>query len=389
MKKGKGYDTLFEEIDKTCSRKRILESSYSNIEVRKVGEDIHWSMLERTSQNPNGKVYKGKGSAKLRARLDALYKTDTLSIMPDVLCLVEVTKNKVKYVLCDNQEKQDLEKGLMKLPIIEVEATQYELGKCCETRLALYDGKNIYPITKLASVSIGKLMDAIASFKNMAAIPIGSAFLLMEKLYELRKLDILYEDSKSEIKPLLSVCSDRYHQVIQKDFFNRMFELIGQEGLFYDEKEISWQIEDGVTTVDVPLSGFTVYNLNYLPVLRISSSELPGSSNQVQLLGKVGEGYILIRSNSHYSNHLQVDDLLDGVKDDIVSFNEKVTKRVNPNEKELKKLKEIVGKKRISDMKLGEETTIECFIKETFRVLPKKQAGLLMQFYADILKDAG
>lgn len=270
---------------------------------------------------------------------------------------------------------------------MDVYADDYEKTRILETRLALYDGHYIYPITQLAKLNIGKMLDAIASFKHMSEIPIGEAMLITEKLYETRILDAMYEENRGRvIRPLLSVCSRKYGGLSQKDFIERMLVLIQKNGFAYSEDGIEWSIENGITTVDVTISALSTMHLNYEPFFRITTSSLPGTSNRVELLGKVGNGYILLASNSHYSNNVEVDDLLDGMSDRIYKFDEKINYRRTFERDDYESVRKIIGKKRTPESFDTENqiTSLNDFVSDTWRELPPKQSYTLMKLYADI-----
>ena len=157
-------------------------------------------------------------------------------------------------------------------------------------------------------------------------------------------------------------------------------------GVVYSEDGIEWSIENGITTVDVTISALSTMHLNYEPFFRITTSSLPGTSNRVELLGKVGNGYILLASNSHYSNNVEVDDLLDGMSDRIYKFDEKINYRRTFERDDYESVRKIIGKKRTPESFDTENqiTSLNDFVSDTWRELPPKQSYTLMKLYADI-----
>lgn len=384
---GKGLDSLFIEINRKISRKEILNAHFAKIDVRKVGTDIQWELIEKCKATPNGKKYSGITWKRLEKKLDNMFKENELSFAPDVLCLASIDGNTAKYLIIDTPDPENLKKGNIHFETMDVYADDYEKTRILETRLALYDGHYIYPITQLAKLNIGKMLDAIASFKHMSEIPIGEAMLITEKLYETRILDAMYEENRGRvIRPLLSVCSRKYGGLSQKDFIERMLVLIQKNGFAYSEYGIEWSIENGITTVDVTISALSTMHLNYEPFFRITTSSLPGTSNRVELLGKVGNGYILLASNSHYSNNVEVDDLLDGMADRIYKFDEKINYRRTFERDDYESVRKIIGKKRTPESFDTENqiTSLNDFVSDTWRELPPKQSYTLMKLYADI-----
>lgn len=54
-------------------------------------------------------------------------------------------------------------------------------------------------------------------------------------------------------------------------------------------------MKDKVITLDIPMDGLGMYRknydlLSYVPIIRLSTSYIPGSANRVELLAKVGDG---------------------------------------------------------------------------------------------------
>ena len=279
---------------------------------------------------------------------------------------------------------------------LDVNVTPYELSRCLETRLALYDGSNIYPITDQAKAMVGLYTDAVASFKSVATVPIGAAMLLNEKISEHRKLDVIYEDSKTRIKPLMSVCSEQFVQTDQVKFIKDFLEEIPRQQLFYCESDCYWTISNGVTNLYVPLTGMNVVQYSFEPVIRITVSETPGVKNAVTLLAKVGEGYVYLCSNkeervriskkrkSAQESYQSV--YFDGFVEEMDSFDKVLDNEITLSDDVKNKLALCIGKKRYASvMPKVVSMTLRELIKTSYVELPSNsQVTKLMKFYKEL-----
>ena len=296
VKCGKGIESLYNIIEGTYSRKCLINNQTLDINIVKnqdSEDSVQWKIIKTEKKM---KKFTGHGIKSLFLKLNEMFTEMTFPIVPEVLCLVRATKKEVRYVICA-MDDADLANGRINFEVLDVNVTPYELSRCLETRLALYDGSNIYPITDQAKAMVGLYTDAVASFKSVATVPIGAAMLLNEKISEHRKLDVIYEDSKTRIKPLMSVCSEQFVQTDQVKFIKDFLEEIPRQQLFYCESDCYWTISNGVTNLYVPLTGMNVVQYSFEPVIRITVSETPGVKNAVTLLAKVGEGYVYLCSN--------------------------------------------------------------------------------------------
>lgn len=262
--------------------------------------------------------------------------------------------------------------------------------------LALYDGSNIYPITDQAKAMVGLYTDAVASFKSVATVPIGAAMLLNEKISEHRKLDVIYEDSKTRIKPLMSVCSEQFVQTDQVKFIKDFLEEIPRQQLFYCESDCYWTISNGVTNLYVPLTGMNVVQYSFEPVIRITVSETPGVKNAVTLLAKVGEGYVYLCSNkeervriskkrkSAQESYQSV--YFDGFVEEMDSFDKVLDNEITLSDDVKNKLALCIGKKRYASvMPKVVSMTLRELIKTSYVELPSNsQVTKLMKFYKEL-----
>lgn len=396
MKTGEGLDSLMEAVMASrVARKRLLDSQTVNVNIKRKGDKLEWQLSDKMNVSVNGKKpYEGGSLTDLKNRIEYLFKEKTWGTTPSVLCLVEEKMTVVKYLVCDIENYNNFIKtGHLKFKELPVTVSDYEKVRCLETRLALYDGEIIYPITKTAANTMGQFLDAWASFKNISELPVGEALLLNEKLYSVKQLDGIYENSSSKIKPLISICTTRYERISQPEYIETMLKLIGDEKLFYDSSDVRWRIEDNITVVDLPLSGITTYDLDYQPIIRLITSDIPGQAYKVKLLGKVGKGVVLIKENRATAGQ-SVSGLMDGIKDAMQEFNGRTERTVTVTDGLVKKLTVIVGKKRVAKKVDGEyvnilntygkTVTLYEFMEDTYRELPStKQSDDLARLYGE------
>lgn len=389
--KGKGIESLMEAITSNLERKKILDNSNGDISIRKVGNDIMWDYKIRSELTPNAKKISGKGKNSLETNLNKIFKTKEIGIMPDVLCLISHTKHSAKYLQIEGLSEDDIKNGVVKFEEVEVTGDEYLISKCIETGLALYENEIVYPITEIGINSVGKLTDAIVSFKRIEPIPLGSALVLYEKLQRMKRVDMLYENTGKNIKPLHAICSGNYNVMSNTDFVKGVLDLIVNNEMSYDDKKIIWNITNGVTEAIIPLGRIMLNGVcigSYQPVIKVRCSELPGAANKVELMAKLFEGYVSIEERTLMKD-TDFSTLLDGFTDKIIETEERIknTKLLIKKE-DVKNLVKIVGKKRFDNniLELQDNfTDITTFVGKTYRELKWKQARELSLYYKDIL----
>lgn len=389
--KGKGIESLMEAIASNLDRKKILDNSSGDINIRKVGNDIIWDYKIKSNITPNAKKISGKGKAALEKNLNNIFKTESIGIMPDVLCLVSHTATSAKYLQIEGLDVEDIKKGVIKFEEVEVTGDKYLISKCVETGLALYDNEIVYPITEIGMSSVGKFTDAIVSFKKIEPIPLGSALILYEKLQMMRRVDMMYENTGKNIKPIHAICSGSFSVMSNVDFIKGIFDLIVDNGMSYDDKKVIWDITNGITEAVVPLGRILLsgaYVGSYQPVIKIRCSELPGTANKVELMAKLSEGYVSIEERS-LKKDTEFSSLVDGFVDKIIETEERINNSSFIVTKEdIRNLVKIIGKKRCNEeiFTLQDKTSdITSFVYKTYRELKWKQARELSLYYKDIL----
>ena len=395
VKCGKGIESLYNIIEGTYSRKCLINNQTLDINIVKnqdSEDSVQWKIIKTEKKM---KKFTGHGIKSLFLKLNEMFTEMTFPIVPEVLCLVRATKKEVRYVICA-MDDADLANGRINFEVLDVNVTPYELSRCLETRLALYDGSNIYPITDQAKAMVGLYTDAVASFKSVATVPIGAAMLLNEKISEHRKLDVIYEDSKTRIKPLMSVCSEQFVQTDQVKFIKDFLEEIPRQQLFYCESDCYWTISNGVTNLYVPLTGMNVVQYSFEPVIRITVSETPGVKKAVTLLAKVGEGYVYLCSNkeervriskkrkSAQESYQSV--YFDGFVEEMDSFDKVLDNEITLSDDVKNKLALCIGKKRYASvMPKVVSMTLRELIKTSYVELPSNsQVTKLMKFYKEL-----
>lgn len=396
MKTGTGLKSLYENIDSDMKRmdnKRILEHDYSEIKIEKVGDNIEWQLRHKCENHTTGKTYGGKTLPSFINKLEELYKDSVCRIVPEVCALLDINAGLAKYVVVSATE---VNKGNFEFEKTEIKVTPEEEEICRETRLALLVNGTfnevLYPFTSVSVQGVGNLLDAHASFKTIAEVPLGAALLLSEKIESRRNLDIIYENNKTNVRPLIALCTSKFGGYSPTDFFKNMIERVGDKKFIYDDKNVEWEMKDKVITLDIPMDGLGMYRKNYdrlsfVPIIRLSASYIPGSANRVELLAKVGNGYVLLKKQKKYHNNMDLSEFLDGFKEEIDKFNLVVKKNdIFVHKDDLADLRKIVGDKRFNTYTVVNKTcSIEAFISDTWRELPPKQYYLLMEFYRDYI----
>ena len=388
-KKGTGIESLFKAVEKSLARKTVLDNPSLGINIRKdEKEKMEWTLSVSTKNRV--KNHKGTGLKTLYSNLEKHFSDLTFRIIPETMCLVDHTANSVTYLVC-SPEVNELKKGVMNLEKVALTVTPYELSRCLETRIALYDGMNVYPICEQAKPIVGLYTDAVASFKNIAEIPIGAAMLLGEKIAEHVKLDILYEESKSRIKPLMSMCGQQYIQTDQAGFIRAFLEEIINQQFFFNDNDCYWAIENGVTNLFIPLSGMNVAQYSYQPVIRVAVSETPGARNTITLYAKVGDGFVYLCSNAEEKVRIKSGKKKDmsayfrGFKDELDSFETELDKEVTLSDDVKKTVAGLIGMKRYDIPEETDKVTLRDFIKLTYKKLPSlSQQTRLMKYYRNM-----
>ena len=395
MKTGTGLKSLYENIDSDMERmdnKRILEHDYSEIKIEKVGDNIEWQLRHKCENHTTGKTYVGKPLPSFINKLEELYKDSVCRIVPEVCALLDINAGLAKYVVVSATE---VNKGNFEFEKTEIKVTPEEEEICRETRLALLVNGTfnevLYPFTSVSVQGAGNLLDSHASFKTIAEVPLGAALLLSEKIESRRNLDIIYEDNKTNVRPLIALCPSKYGGYSPTDFFKNMIKKVEDKKFIYDAKDVKWKIKDKVITLDIPMDGSGLYRknydlLSYVPIIRLSTSYIPGSANRVELLAKVGDGYVLLKQHKKNHNDMDLSEFLDEFEEEIDKFNLVVKKDIFVAKDELSDLRKIVGDKRFNTYtEVNKTCSVEAFISDTWRELPPKQYYLLMEFYRDYI----
>ena len=110
-----------------------------------------------------------------------------------------------------------------------------------QTKLAIMYEDIVYPITMSAISSVGSLMDCNSAFKRIDDCQLGSAILLTEKLAYMNKVQLVYRESSSKIRPLMAVAGGTYVHIPLNEFFRKIHDKISERHLFKAER---WSITD-------------------------------------------------------------------------------------------------------------------------------------------------
>lgn len=166
-----------------------------------------------------------------------------------------------------------------------VSKKEYELIR--ETGLAFYDDAldRLYPILKCALPSVGKYLDATASFKKMTPVPIGSAFILAEKLScEKKSLKCMYIKSFNNIRPIIGVGVTKTECGVFEKRIKNFFAALSKHGMY---RLAEWHVDYERTLVKVVLNAGC-----YSCEIAFSTSNMIGDANIVQV-GKTINGVFI------------------------------------------------------------------------------------------------
>ena len=257
------------------------------------------------------------------------------------------------YVISFEDKKLDL--VTMEYPVTDEE---YEYIK--ETKIAIFDEEMgiIYPLTQQSIVSVGKYLDAVASFKNVMDIPFSEACLIANKLYYVPKTQFIYRnlESTDKIKPLIGMAGKDFNLMNMMDFYQncrqRVNQLVSSENSA-NTQVIDWEFENDVIRVDYKVM-FSKYISRFQPIIRIENSLTPGCGVTLHMLVRFGdnqEGHMELGKNTLYHNvECDYDKLFAGVKETYDNLYQRIydDPKVIIDSNDLNGLIKIIGKDRAS-----------------------------------------
>lgn len=429
------YDTTdaADDTDDTDDEKITIK----NWTISKEGvQDIMKKVIDYGKGNRT-KLYEALKGHRMDASMD-----ENLVVLCYSGCDTKAKNGKIKthWIVINPSVPFEMVNGFPSFPMLDLELTKDEFMLCMESRMALYSelSEDIYPIRETAFSSIGKLLDATASFKNIAAIPLGSALLLADKIsMDLKNLKLIYRNGEGHFKPLIGVAGSRFAPYSEEEFFKKLISWL--DCRFGGVSIRNWKIYDDVSIVDAELSckisrngeerqqsvsemlceAMSLYAEcadEFKIRLRMKTSDVPGVSASVTAYAKFGDAEVQIHKNSayHWDSFVRqgegVLNLLVPSKKNGVPIDENIAefiKKINSlKKKEIRFNKAVdgingiinqIGKRRIADaeaviarIKDGIEAesanAYELFkkvLEETFTKLPAKQSDELMIKYGE------
>lgn len=361
---GKDEGTLLNELKKldSITDAETVKSSTQKVHIvaeKSVDNTLkNWSITEVISVHKSKTIKKGKNLSPLMNALNNMDKTFPYNEEINILCYChtnEVVKNGKRITRWFNISPcipYEMKNGEAKFNYINIELTEDEYAVMMESRLALYNEftEDVYPIRKIAFPSIGKLMDAFASFKNLSEIPLGPALLLADKLAETKSLQFIYRNKTKRVKPLIGIAGSKYVKTSQHKFLSECLSYMATKGIYTLD---TWSITDQLTSAKVSL---TTLRPEYKTYLLIETSDIPGTPMSVSSYVQFGKASVLLKRNTikheiNFEEVTSVDELFSGIYEsfDIFAneFSQLCHKKIKYSKKMTNGVAKIIGKKNM------------------------------------------
>lgn len=404
-------------------------------------QDIMKKIINHGRGSNRTKLYEALEGHRINASMD-----ENLVVLCYSGCETKVSdddKITTHWIVVNPSVPFEMVNGFPSFPMLELNLTKDEFMLCMESRMALYSemSEDIYPIRETAFSSIGKLLDATASFKNITAIPLGSALLLADKIsVDLKNLKLIYRNGEGHFKPLIGVAGSRFAPYSEEQFFKKLISWMDCK--FGGVCIKHWQIYDDVSVVDAELASckisrngqdrqqsasemlceamslYTECADEFKIRLRMKTSDVPGVSASVTAYAKFGDAEVQIHKNSayHWDSFVRqgegILNLLTPSKKGSVPIDENIAefiKKVNSLKKKevyfnkatdgINDIINQIGKRRIADAdavisrirdgvsetesKVNAYELFRKTLEETFTKLPAKQSDELMIKYSE------
>lgn len=364
-----------------------------NITLTQAEDGVNIDMTE-SSAGRKKILYKGMKETALRQRLKEFMQEKETDDCLSVACLVGHKKMKgsyqLRYFLIPILGYDIREDGVNFDSLTrEVTSEEYQMAK--ETGMAFYHEvtKVLYPIQKSALHSIGRYMDAVASYKVAAVIPLGNAMLLAERMADdPKKVKLAFMDYDPLFKPVISIGAEKtnmgeFYDVVES-FFNHMANL----GIY---QVSAWDITAERVSITVK---FMTENYS----VTFCTSNIPGESNKVKVTREIAGKCVVFAEGSAYNTanfsvKTLVEKTMSEYMDRLECFNKLLTNNdikfgLTPEEE--RQLEDCLGRRRFKAVSVKYKgNAFEAFstlIKETYTDLPPKQQKKRDETYMEIIK---
>lgn len=380
------------------AEKKLGSSLYSlgnsmKITLKKASSGISISVEEDTAHHRK-RLSQGISEKKFQEQLQEFLneKIDTNSL--SVGCMVSSVKEKscykVTYFVIPVTGYEIQQDGVhFDRAMFTLSKEEYQIA--LETKMAFLDDKDntLYPIRVSALKALGQYMDATASYKEVADIPLGNAMLLAEKMANNAKsLKIGFQKYSPDFCPVIMVGRPKTAFNSMSVIFSDFFENMAGIGMF---KVKSWEITEESVNVTLTML-MEDYDISML------SSNLPGESNRIIITKNIADKAIVFAEKSAYStNNFSVKKL---ITEALVEYQENIrqyhilsenTEEINfsllPEEEKLFLL--CLGQKRYAKVEPRFTGTkldsVKNLIAQTYDKLPPKQEKMLNEVYRNII----
>lgn len=407
---GKDVSELLEQLKcLTTKSKTVLKNTEKLVVECNVGKGIQsWTLKSGGCTLPDGSTIKsGTAFSKFQDAIKTLDKGVLMSPEGEpcyVLCHASTKpactgKNIISYWYCLSTDGafyigRDMQP---RFDIIELSLNDWEFSQMMQSKLAFMYEDILYPITFSALGSVGSLMDCNSAFKRIDECQLGSAILLTEKLSYMRKVQLIYRESSTKVRPLMAVAGGTYAHIPLDEFFRMMNDKISERHLFRTER---WSIEDSGATLEmrlIPDDGLGIL---------VKANDLPGYALTVIAFAFVGDVKISLHTNtvrhSGKSSKASIDSLYAGIEDAFDKYYQARDLLKNTDcmftPDLLGPIHKVIGKKRMTNRieahriptevtKMNAWELYETLVSGTYYPFSGKQCYDLMRAYKSLLDE--
>ena len=411
LKEGKDQTellNLLKEMDELTAMDSLVKNEeHVQIDcVRENGRLKNWKLMSKGSSSKCNTVYAtGRTYRRFFKELETINTKTDLFTRTDcyILCYLsaEIAKDYIGNYLT-NWVK--IEPGLPYsvgpngpcFQTLQLALSESEHNLMTQTGLAFYDEKEevLYPITRAAYVSLGRLFDCTMAFRNLDQHLLGSALLLAEKISYSKELRIIHRRKGNRIRPVLSVVGKNYSIFSQHTFFETaLSEVAPTLGIFEIEK---WSIAEEFTTLSF------IYDIlwdDYYYRVNVKTGDSANCPFSATLSVQIGHAEIVLLSNtrSHKREFTKEDvqELFSGFFDKMKEFNElyeqirKYNCHFNPSW--LDDIHKTLGQKRSKDLDRIEEgdyhaeSLLHEILSTRYMEIPDRQMSELKKNLLDLI----
>lgn len=360
---------------------------------REDGVDID---LTEASAGKKKILHKGMKESTFRQKLDEFMKEQAADDCLSVACLVGEEKQKgglyrLKYFLVPILG-YDIQENGVNFESIERDVTSEEYQIAKETSMAFYHEVTgvLYPIQKSALHSIGRYMDAVASYKVAAEIPLGNALLLAERMADdPKKIKLAFMDYDSLFKPVISVGAEKTAMGSFTSMVEEFFDQMAQIGVY---QVSAWDITVERVSITVRFL-MEDYSVTFF------TSNMPGESNRIRVTQDIaGKSVVFAEGSAYSTTNFSVKDLVNKTMLEYEKSVEHFQKlladqdvkdfRLTPEEET--RMVNCLGQRRFNALNLQYRgnafDAITALVADTYTELPPKQQKQRDETYMDIIR---